>query len=55
VFVDGRSFGVTPLGSISLPTGSHEVVWRHPQFGEKRRTVVVGAQTPARATVDLNP
>jgi serine/threonine-protein kinase len=55
VFVDGRSFGLTPLGSISLPIGSHEVVWRHPQLGEKRQTVVVGAQKPARATVDLNP
>jgi hypothetical protein len=55
VFVDGRSVGLTPLGLISLPIGSHEVVWRHPQLGERRRTVAVGAQTPARATVDLNP
>jgi len=55
VFVDGSSVGLTPLGLISLPIGSHEVVWRHPQLGERRRTVVVGAQTPVRATVDLNP
>jgi serine/threonine-protein kinase len=54
VFVDGRSVGVTPLGSISLPIGSHEIVWRHPQLGEKHQTVVVGAQTPARVTTDLN-
>jgi PEGA domain-containing protein len=54
VFVDGRSIGVTPLGSVAVPIGSHEVVWRHPQLGEKRRTVVVGAQTPARVSMDLS-
>jgi hypothetical protein len=53
VFVDGRSVGLTPLGSVTVPIGSHEIVWRHPQLGEKRRTVVVGAQTPTRVTMDL--
>lgn len=54
VFIDGRSIGVTPLGSVAVPIGSHEIVWRHPQLGEKRRTVVVGAQTPARVSMDLS-
>jgi PEGA domain-containing protein len=54
VFVDGRSIGVTPLGSVAVPVGSHEVVWKHPQFGEKRRTIVVGAQTPARISMDMS-
>lgn len=54
VFVDGRSVGVTPLGSVSVPVGTHEVVWRHPQLGEKRRTVVVGAESPARVTMDMS-
>jgi hypothetical protein len=53
IFVDGRSIGTTPLGDVSLPVGSHEVVWRHPQLGERRRTVVVGAQTPTRVAMDL--
>jgi PEGA domain len=53
VFVDGKTIGVTPLGSASVPVGSHEISWRHPQFGEKRRTVVVGAQSPARITMDM--
>lgn len=53
VFVDGHNVGVTPLGALSLPIGSHEVVWRHPQLGERRRTVVVGAQSPARVSMDL--
>lgn len=53
VFVDGRSIGVTPLGEVQVPVGSHEIVWRHPQFGEKRQTVVIGAQTPTRLSVDF--
>src|SRR5262245_41553434 len=53
VFVDGHSVGVTPLGALSLPIGSHEIVWRHPQLGERRRAVVVGAQAPARGGMDM--
>ena len=53
VSIDGRSYGATPLGNISLPIGSHEVVWRHPQFGERRRTVTVGASSPVRVGVDF--
>jgi hypothetical protein len=41
VWVDGRSMGETPIGNLSLPLGEHEVVFRHPQFGEQRKTVVV--------------
>jgi PEGA domain-containing protein len=54
VFVDGRSVGVTPLGALSLPIGTHELIWRHPQLGERRRTVVVGALTAARVTMDFS-
>jgi hypothetical protein len=54
VFVDGHSVGVTPLGVLSLPVGSHEVVWRHPQLGERRRTVVVGAQNATRIAMDFS-
>jgi hypothetical protein len=53
VFVDGRSIGVTPLGDVQVPVGSREIVWRHPQLGEKRQTVMVGAQTPTRLSVDF--
>jgi len=53
ISVDGQSIGTTPLGNIPVAVGSHEIVWRHPQFGEKRRTVVVSAQTPARLSMDM--
>jgi hypothetical protein len=55
VTVGGRPVGTTPLGNLSVPIGSHEIVWRHPQLGERRRTVKVTATTPVRVGVDLNP
>jgi hypothetical protein len=45
VFVDGSSFGMTPLGSIRVPIGTREVLLRHPRLGEIRRTVVVKARS----------
>ena len=54
VWVGGASVGTTPLANLSLPIGSHEVVWRHPTLGERRQTVVVKAQTPARIGVDFH-
>ena len=55
VWVDGRRAGDTPIGNLVLPVGEHEVLLRHPQLGEERRTVVVGARTPARVGVEFRP
>jgi serine/threonine-protein kinase len=54
VSIDGRNIGLTPLGNIALPAGPHEVIWRHPQLGERRRVVSIKAQTPTRVSVDFN-
>ena len=51
-WIDGRQVGETPLGNINLPIGEHEVVFRHPQFGERRQTFLVTANEPARVAVD---
>lgn len=53
VFLDGRSLGETPLGNVQVPAGRHDLVWRHPELGVKRSTVIVGARTPARASMDF--
>jgi hypothetical protein len=52
-WIDGRQAGETPLGNLKLPLGEHEVVFRHPQFGERRQTFVVTASETARVAVDL--
>lgn len=54
VFVDGRNVGTTPLANLSVPIGTHDVVWRHPQLGERRQTVTVTAQAPVRAGVNFS-
>ncbi len=41
VTIDGTPAGQTPLANISLPIGTHEIVFRHPQLGERRQTIVV--------------
>ena len=53
VWVDGTSVGTTPLANLSLPIGSHEVLWKHPILGDRRQIVIVKAKTPARAGVDF--
>jgi hypothetical protein len=53
VWLDGQSLGDTPLGNIHAAIGTHEVVFRHPSFGEQRRTVAVSARSVARVSVDF--
>ncbi len=53
VFVDGRSVGTTPLANLSVPIGNHEILWQHPQLGERKQTVAVTEHTPVRVGVTL--
>jgi hypothetical protein len=53
VFVDGRSIGTTPLANVPVPVGSHEILWRHPQFGDRRQTIAVTARAPVRIGTDF--
>jgi serine/threonine-protein kinase len=53
VSVDGVSLGQTPIANYPLPLGSHQVVFRHPQLGERRQTVVVTTRGPNRISMDL--
>jgi serine/threonine protein kinase len=54
VFVDGRAVGETPIGNLQLPIGPHEVVFRNPQFGERRQAISVTLGGPIRVSVDMN-
>jgi hypothetical protein len=53
VWVDGERIGETPIANIPARLGSHEVVLRHPQLGERRQTIMVTLREPARLGVDL--
>jgi len=53
VSVDGARVGDTPLANVMLPLGDHELVFRHPQLGEKRQMARVTAQASPRISVDM--
>ena len=53
VYLDGERIGETPIGNLSVPIGPHEIVFRHPQFGEKRHAVSVTTGIPVRVSVEM--
>jgi hypothetical protein len=53
VWVDGQPVGQTPLGHIAVQIGEHDVVWKHPQLGERKQRVRVTTHTATRAGVDF--
>jgi len=53
VWIDGKRVGDTPIGNLSVAIGPHEIVFRHPQFGEKRHSVSVTLSAPVRLSVDM--
>ena len=54
VWIDERPIGETPLANVDVPIGEHQIVYRHPQFGERRQSVIVRADGPARASIALD-
>jgi hypothetical protein len=53
VWMDGAKIGDTPIGNFAVPAGSHDVVFRHPELGEQRETVLVTLKSPVRLSVDM--
>jgi hypothetical protein len=53
VWVDGAKVGETPIGNFPIAVGTHDLVFKHPDFGERRESVVVTLTKPARISVDL--
>jgi hypothetical protein len=53
VWLNGTRIGETPIGNLSVPVGAHELVFRHPQLGEKRHAISVTAGAPVRLSIDM--
>jgi hypothetical protein len=53
VWVDGERVGETPIGSVQVSIGPHEVVFRHPELGERRVVTTVTLAGPAKVSVDM--
>jgi hypothetical protein len=54
VSIDGTDVGQTPIANLAVPIGTHQVIFRHPQFGERRQTIVVTSKGPNRIAMDLS-
>jgi hypothetical protein len=53
VSIDGNPVGETPIGNLSVVPGEHEVVFRHPDLGERRQKTMVRAGAETRVAVNL--
>ena len=54
VWLDGKKLGDTPIANLELPLGVREVVFRHPQLGERRVPITVRSSANAPISVDMN-
>lgn len=55
VEIDGKPAGETPLANVSLPIGTHEITFRHPQLGVRKQTVIVKVDGLTRVTQTFQP
>jgi hypothetical protein len=53
VWIDGERVGETPIANLQRRIGSHEVVFRHPELGERKETILVTLRQPVRIGVDM--
>ena len=53
VWIDGTASGQTPLANLSLPIGQHDIIFRHPQFGDQRMVAVVKSEGLTRVSANL--
>jgi hypothetical protein len=51
ISVDGQPAGAMPIDRIVVPIGTREIVLRHPAIGQRRMTITVGADVPARVSL----
>jgi len=54
VWIDGAKVGETPIGNLPISIGTHEVIFRHPDLGERRETVTVTLKEVARFSADFS-
>jgi hypothetical protein len=54
VLIDGKTIGETPLGNIKVALGEHQVTFRHPDFADQHKTVVVRADEVTRVSITFS-
>lgn len=54
VWLDGQKVGDTPIAGLAVPLGTHEVLFKHPELGQRTITAIVRADAPTAAAVDFS-
>ena len=54
VWMNGKKIGETPVAGLAVPLGTHEIVFKNPQFPDRRVSVTVTASAPVTASVDFS-
>lgn len=54
VWLDGQKLGDTPLADTPVPLGSHEFLFKNPQYGERKLTATIKATANSPLTVDFS-
>jgi hypothetical protein len=54
IFIDGVKAGETPMANVPIRLGLREVVFKNPQFPERKVVTTIKAGTPATISVDFN-
>ncbi|MGE0705605.1 MAG: hypothetical protein AB7F99_05860 [Vicinamibacterales bacterium] len=53
VWIDGKPAGETPIAYLPIAAGEHEIVFRHPELGEHRETLVMQSGVEARISASF--
>ncbi len=53
VWLDGNKLGETPLANVSVPLGTREFVFKHPEYGERRVSTTITGSATAQISVDF--
>lgn len=53
VWINGKPVGETPIAYLPVSAGEHEIVFRHPDHGERRETLLVRSGAEARVSANF--
>ncbi len=54
VWIDGKKAGETPIANLQLPLGNREIIFRHPELGERKMMTRITAGAPVAVSVDFS-
>lgn len=53
VWIDGRRVGETPMAGVSIPLGTRDIIFRHPDFADRRLTPTIKVGDPVAISIDF--